>query len=202
MTFPGPTPAFNNPPVHAQFFVPQTFIISDIQPVGIETLVTTAAIHDYVIGQLVRFHIPPNRGMRQLNNQLAFVTALNSTTSFTVEKDIFSYDEFLILGGDVSSITTALNAEVTTTAPHNLRSGQEIVLRDVDGMTEINDRNIFIQVTSSTTFTTGLDSTEFGAYTGGGEIEVIGQSPQVSAVGDKNNTTADLAIEGAFRNIS
>lgn len=64
--FPGPTPAFNNPPIQPQFYSPRQQYISNIT-LGLSTTVTMTTNTEYFIGQTCRLLIPPGSGCRQLN---------------------------------------------------------------------------------------------------------------------------------------
>ena len=92
---PGPVPFETNPEVNAQYYQPSNFIISNITSSKPNAVVTTTDDHNYVVGQLIRFHIPIGWGIRQLNEQLAYVSVINSDTSFTAQIDISKYDSFV-----------------------------------------------------------------------------------------------------------
>jgi len=94
MTYNGPVPLFNNPPVNFLVFQPRVFQIDDIFPNGKYAVVQTAEAYDYELEQLVRFLIPPEWGITQLNNQLAYVIEINSLTTLTVDIDINFMDGF------------------------------------------------------------------------------------------------------------
>ena len=74
----------------------------------------------------------------------------------------------------VSNISQAADALVTTSSPHGLSDGNRVSFRDVAGMTEINGQIGTVSVASTTTFTTGINSTGFGAYTSGGSVLLLG----------------------------
>jgi hypothetical protein len=83
------------------------------------------------------------------------------------------------LNGTISAATQAAPGVITTSAAHGLTTGDQVIIRDVQGMTEING-GFTVIVTSATTFnithggtsTSGpdqrIDTTGFGAYTTGG----------------------------------
>ena len=74
----------------------------------------------------------------------------------------------------ISSITRANPAVMTTTAAHNLSSGDEILISGVAGMNEINGRACLVNVTSATTAelrqldNSNLDSSTYSAAGSGG----------------------------------
>lgn len=75
------------------------------------------------------------------------------------------------LSGTITNVTNANPGEVTTTAPHFLQSGQFVNITNVGGMTELNGNTYQITVTGANTFTLGINTTTFGAYTAGGDWE-------------------------------
>ncbi len=85
--FSGPTPPFNNPPIHPEYFEPSRFVISGVT-LGKTTLVTTTVNNNYVIGQLVRLIIPKTFGCVQLNEISGYVLSIPSSNQ--VELDIDS----------------------------------------------------------------------------------------------------------------
>ena len=56
---------------------------------------TTAGDHGYKTGLIVRFHIPPDVGMSELDGQWAQITVINST-QFSIPIDTSDYDQFQI----------------------------------------------------------------------------------------------------------
>jgi hypothetical protein len=82
-----PTPAYQNVPIHAEFYQPRRFVITAIS-LGVTTTVTTSLPHDYVIGQEVRLIIPPTFGSRGLNEKKGYVLSIPSSTQVII--DIFS----------------------------------------------------------------------------------------------------------------
>lgn len=56
--------------------------------------VTTASTNYYVVGQLVRFHIPTPYGMHEIDGQIGQITQINSTTNFTVNIDSRKFTAF------------------------------------------------------------------------------------------------------------
>jgi len=97
--FPGPSPAYTNPPIEPQNFQPNQFVITSIA-LGKTTTVTTATapyrvVNNYVIGQLVRFIIPPTYGTRQLDEQSGYVIAIPTTNEFVVDINSTTFDAFI-----------------------------------------------------------------------------------------------------------
>ncbi len=88
-----PIPAYSNVPINAEFYQPNQFFISTIAN-GTTTTVTTTANQNFVVGQLVRFIIPPSFGIRQLNEQQGYVIQINSSTQFVVQIDSSMMDTF------------------------------------------------------------------------------------------------------------
>lgn len=90
----GPTPAYNNPPIEPQYFKPSRFEIADIS-LGPTTTVTTIEDQNYVIGQQVRLLIPQQYGTVQLNNQVAYVTSIPSSTQVVLDIVSTGYNSFI-----------------------------------------------------------------------------------------------------------
>jgi hypothetical protein len=88
-----PIPAYSNVPIEPQFYKPRRFEISNIIK-GLTTLVTATDDLDYTIGQLVRLIIPPTFGIRQLNEQLAYVISIPSSTQVILDIDSRYMDSF------------------------------------------------------------------------------------------------------------
>lgn len=63
--------------------------------------------------------------------------------------------------------------EVTTGSPHGYSTGDLVYITGVTGMIELNNLTFVITDTGATTFTIGVDTTSFGAYTGGGTVAVV-----------------------------
>lgn len=107
-----PIPAYQNLPIDSDFYQPSRFVISAITR-GKTTLVTTTTDLNYVVGQQVRFIIPPSFGIRQLNEQTGYVLSIPSPTQVVVDIDSSFMDAYIaslattpaqILGiGDINS---------------------------------------------------------------------------------------------------
>jgi len=97
--FSGPIAPENNPSIMPEWFQPSIFPITAITS-GVSTVVTTDTAfgisNNFVIGQLVRFVIPPTYGMRQLNEKQAYVIAIPGANQVTVNIDTsLNYDAFI-----------------------------------------------------------------------------------------------------------
>jgi hypothetical protein len=88
-----PIPAYSNVPIQPQFYQPRFWFISTITR-GMQTTVTTTTDQDFVVGQLVRFIIPPPFGIRQLNEKQGYVVDILSTTQVVVDIDSRFMDAF------------------------------------------------------------------------------------------------------------
>jgi Flp pilus assembly protein TadG len=65
---------------------------------------------------------------------------------------------------NISGITRANPARVTTSSDHGYSTGQVVFISGVSGMTQVNDRAYTITVTSSTQFTLGVNSSSYSSY--------------------------------------
>jgi hypothetical protein len=88
-----PIPPYSNVPIEPQWYQPSQFFISTITR-GLNTTVTTTVDLNYVIGQQIRFVIPPSFGIRQLNEQTAYVMSVPAANQVVVNIDSRSYDPF------------------------------------------------------------------------------------------------------------
>lgn len=84
------------------------------------------------------------------------------------------------------TITAATNEHPVriTSAAHGYSPGDRIVISDVAGMTELNNREFIADSVATNTFTLqGVDGTGYGAYTSGGEASKIFEitTPYVAA---------------------
>lgn len=89
-----PIPAYQNLPIDSDFYQPSRFVISAITR-GKTTLVTTTTDLNYVVGQQVRFIIPPSFGIRQLNEQTGYVLSIPSPTQVVVDIDSSFMDAYI-----------------------------------------------------------------------------------------------------------
>jgi len=72
----------------------------------------------------------------------------------------------------ISGISKASPGVITTSSAHGLTSGMLVYISGVEGMTEINGQYLVVTVTSSTTFSIGIDTTSYTTYTGGGTLSL------------------------------
>ena len=72
---------------------------------------------------------------------------------------------------NITGVTQASPAVVTTSAAHGYTTGDEVYIEDIVGMTELNDRVFTITVTGATTFSLDSESsTSYTAYSSGGTV--------------------------------
>lgn len=77
---------------------------------------------------------------------------------------------------NISAITKANPGVFTTSVAHGLTTGDDVFVRSVSGMTEVNNRFFRVTVLSGTTFSiqdfygTNVDTTGYTTYTSGGTI--------------------------------
>jgi hypothetical protein len=72
---------------------------------------------------------------------------------------------------DISAATQAANCQITATGHGLISSGTcEVVIKDVAGMTELNDHEYTATYVSANALTLGVASTAYTAYTSGGYI--------------------------------
>ena len=106
-----PIPLYQNVEIHAEYYIPQRYVIDDIT-LGQTTTVITDGNHDYVVGQQIRFLIPANFGSYQLNNVKGIVISVPSPDQLVIDVDSSrSVDPFLT------------SATVTTASPQIIAIG-------------------------------------------------------------------------------
>jgi len=70
----------------------------------------------------------------------------------------------------ISAATKASPCAITTAAAHGLATGDIVVIKDVAGMTELNDVEYTFTKTAATTGTLGVDSSAYTTYASGGYL--------------------------------
>jgi hypothetical protein len=74
-------------------------------------------------------------------------------------------------GQPITAITRA-NPGVVTCPLHNLQSNVQVAFSGINGMTQLNGQTVTITVVDPNTFSIGIDTTGYGAWTSGGLIGV------------------------------
>lgn len=207
-----PIPLYQNVPIHAEYYQPHRFVISDLS-FGETTIVTTSEDHDYVIGQNIRILVPAIFGSFQLNYKQGIVLSIPSSTQ--VEVDIYSVGTSTFVPSPytsvITNITQAINAVVTTNNPFHV--GNSVIFSFVIGMTEINTLVGNIINRSATSITVDIDSSLFSAYTSGGILTLFNipkNQSEILPIGDVNTGPTNSQgrnnqityIPGSFINIS
>lgn len=82
---------------------------------------------------------------------------------------------FLLPSVNISGVTLANPCEITTAAPHGYTTGDEVILQNIGGTSQLNSQIPYtITVTGASTFTLdGIDSTNFYPYTSGGTSQKV-----------------------------
>ena len=131
-------------------------------------VVTTHQDHEFEDGDFVYFDLIQS-GMTEINEMEGTVTVLTDTT-FSVNINTTSFTAYdTTWFADVTNITQANPAVVTTNAAHGFSSGQSVSFYYVEGM-PINGLVGTITVLTPTTFSVTIDTTALAAYTGGGMV--------------------------------
>ncbi len=74
----------------------------------------------------------------------------------------------LTITGYISAADNANPGQITTFLPHNLVTGDQVVISNVVGATGYNNVTFTVTVVDATNFTIGQDAAGFGAYVSGG----------------------------------
>lgn len=93
---------------------------------------------------------------------------------YAVANAIFqSVGDISVLTGSTLSVTGITQANpgvVTTDLDHNYATGQVVKITGIMGMTELNGESLTATVLSPTTFSIGVNTSSFTAWTGGGVV--------------------------------
>lgn len=104
------------------------------------------------------------------NTKLLIVADTKRINSLNLTTNIL---ESLNLTLTITGITQANPGVITTSAVHNLATGDRIFVYGVLGMDEVNNIEYTITRISGTTFSIGVDTTLFTAYASDGTVELI-----------------------------
>jgi hypothetical protein len=119
-------------------------------------------------------------------------------------KDYFGVDSGLTFDGgaaktDISGITKANPCVVTHTGHHGFTDGQKIRIKDVGGMTEINQGLTHSYTVANKTDHTyelsGINSSAWTTYTSGGQAQVVTNA--ISGMSHLEGRYIDIMIDGA-----
>jgi len=105
----------------------------------------------------------------------------------------------------IGSITSATNTNpvVITVAGHNLQTGTNVLIQNVQGMVELNDLEYYVKVINSTRLalytdllvTASVDGTAYTTYTSSGDLRRVVSSNNNFALG---NDTAPALVDGEY----
>ena len=94
--------------------------------------------------------------------------------------------------GTITGISQA-NPGVVTSAAHGLTTGDKVYIASVGGMTAVNTTMFTVTVASVNTFSIGVNTTGYGAYTSGGTWTVVRPvyvEPLAEAIADGTAATS------------
>lgn len=168
------------------------------------------ANHGYAVGQQV--YITGVTGMVELNDQYWTVTSVEGDDTFGINVDSTTFATYTGTNSGyvkaffkhVENITQA-NPAVVTASNHTFTNGQRIRLKNIGGMTQLEDKTFTVANAATNTFElSGVDSTGYSAFTSGGEIhwfrKTIAKSISDSFDGDTlriDKTAAATTVAGA-----
>lgn len=96
----GPIAPESNPPIEPLWFLPSNFKITAITT-GISTTVTTTSstsapsTNNFVVGQLVRFTIPPTYGIQEINGKTGYVISKPASNQVVVDINSTKFSQFI-----------------------------------------------------------------------------------------------------------
>ncbi len=119
-------------------------------------------------------------GMTELNNRLFSVSAPATNTVALKGVDSSAYAAYVSGGtmtrnpynGQAKAITgiTKANPAVVSCTAHGYTNGTTVLIRDVVGMTEVNDKVFTVTVVNANSFSIGVNSGAYGVYSSGGKV--------------------------------
>jgi uncharacterized protein (TIGR02217 family) len=112
----------------------------------------------------------PRTYVRTISKPIAGVTmrrAGSPFSSFTLDTTTGIATLTADSSATISAITKANPGVVTTVSPHGFSNGDKIYIENALGMTQVNGVVFTIAGASGSTFDLGLDTTNYGTYTGG-----------------------------------
>lgn len=127
--------------------------------------------------------------VRAMLNNLAPASSYAAGTIARVMGVRYTYEAFSLdlvgaagtVVSEIAAATTANPVVITTTGNHGLINGDEIIITDVVGMTELNNERLFVNVLNATSFElytdsllqNSLDGTNYNAYNNSGTLGKI-----------------------------
>lgn len=132
-------------------------------------------------------------------------TAGSVTHKYQVTAVSASGEESLpFLNNTTKTITDISNANpaVVTAASHGFSDGDEVHISGVSGMTEVNGRRFFVANSDTNTFELeDEDSTDYAAYTSGGEAAqtFVSAANSVAVGATMSNDVSWTAVDGAVK---
>lgn len=112
-------------------FYPRHRTITKVSSSGSSTVVTMSVTHGYKVGQEVRFIVPSEYGMVELNNLIGTITAVNTTTTsgntITVDIDSSSFTAFAYPASSNNAFSQALVIPVGENTAEALSAGLDIL---------------------------------------------------------------------------
>lgn len=130
-------------------------------------VVVTANAHGLSNGD--RVFIKNVSGMTQLNNNQYTVAGATANT-FQLSGINGTFYNTYTSGGSVTKCTTSSCEVVITAVGHGLSNGNIVYIRNVGGMTQINDQTFTVASATADTYKlSGVTGTGFSAYTSGGD---------------------------------
>lgn len=135
------------------------------------------------------------------NNKIEVATpGYGNVIKVTKSTDISIDQNYLAAGSvstyaDISGITQANPAVVTTSTAHGLTTGERVYIAGVSGMGEVNNLFFIATVLTTTTFQlTGINSTGYGAYTADGQVTRPSYWGSCIAINDCDHVDIDKLV--------
>lgn len=116
----------------------------------------------------------PRSYVRQITKPIAGITMRRNASpfsSFTLDTTTGILTLTALSTATITNITQANPGVVTTSAPHGFSNGDKIWIKNVVGMTQVNNLVFTIAGASGSTFNLGISTASYTAYSSGGTAE-------------------------------
>lgn len=152
---------------------------------------------DYVEADLYDLKFIPSNDVLYIVHPDYPVAKLTRTghTAWTLSDVTFNFDD----PEDITGATQA-NPCVLTVSGHAFDAGDEVIVQNIAGMTQLNNQIFTVSApTTNTISLKGINSTGYGAYTSGGIVyrnPYIGQAKAITAITKANPAVVTCADHG------
>lgn len=131
---------------------------------------------------------------RDINSSTVnYVELFDESDGFAPE-DGFSDSYLTRAGKTISAITQAADGQFTVTG-HGFSGGEDVIIHNVSGMSELNGQLGTVAVVDSNNITLGIDTSTYGKYTSGGEV--FERVTSISGLDHLEGETVSITVDSA-----